>query len=131
MRFVLPLIIVMIPALIALGHDGYLFYMEHMNPGRFNMQLLQDKFKFSSLGYIWTTYDVESYKTTRESLSDEDWAELDTILTFKAFYVGLGFAAVMMFILGLFALFGKGPLSKREKGGVKVKNRNKKAYKIT
>lgn len=108
MRLSLVLLL-LIPALIALGHDGYLFYMEHLNPGVFSIDLLKDKFKFSALGFIWTTYDPESYKSVVESTAPETWAQIDTFLTIKAFHLGLAFAGVFIVLFLILKMFGIGP----------------------
>jgi len=129
----LPLILLLlIPAFIALGHDIYLFYIHEIEPLRvvtFDalLRLLQEKWKFAALGYIWTTYDVESYKLTVESTSKEDWAVLDWLLTFKAFFVGLGFAGIFLVPFGLMALFGKGPLASEGGSGVVYGGKDKKS----
>ncbi len=109
----LPLIILLlIPAMIALGHDAYLFYVNHaQGPAPISLDMIIEKFKFSALGFIWTTYDVESYKLAVSSMSEDDWSIIDHILTYKAFFVGLGFAALFIVPFSIMALFGKGPLS--------------------
>ena len=113
----LPIIILLlIPAFIALGHDCYLFYQEHLNPGVLSLDLIVEKFKFSALGYIWTTYDVESYKNAVGSLEADQWSLLDYILTFKAFYVGLGFAGIFILLFAILALFGRGPFTSAAQG---------------
>ncbi len=120
----LPLILLLlIPALIALGHDIYLFYIHEIEPLQvitFDnlLRLLQEKWKFAALGFIWTNYDVESYKMTVESVSQEDWAVIDWILTFKAFFVGLGFAGLFLVPFTFMALLGKGPLASEGSGPV-------------
>jgi len=101
--------LLLIPAFIALGHDFYLFYNEHMNPGIFSIDLLMEKFKFSALGFIWTTYEVESYRSVVAGTAPETWAIIDNILTWKAFYVGLGFAGIFIILFLFLKLFGIGP----------------------
>ena len=52
--------VVALPALAALGHDAYLFYMN------------QDKgFELAALGFIWTKYEPESYRWTVEVTEPE------------------------------------------------------------
>ena len=101
--------LLLIPAFIALGHDGYLFYMEHLNPGIFSIDLLMEKFKFSALGFIWTTYDAESYKNIFETTDEETWAQIDAFLTIKAFHLGLMFAGFFIVLFLLLKMFGIGP----------------------
>ena len=108
--------ILLIPAFIALGHDFYLFYNEHLNPGFFSIDLLKEEFKFSALGYIWTTYDEASYKTVVQSMAPEDWAQIDKFLTYKAFFVALAFAAAILGLLFIIGLLGKGPFAGENTG---------------
>ena len=108
------IILLLIPALIALGHDFYLFYINHLNPGVFTMDLLKEEFKFSALGFIWTSYEVESYKSVVKSADQETWSTIDTILTWKAFYVGLAFAGIMTVLFLILKIFGVGPFASEE-----------------
>ena len=104
--------LLLIPAFIALGHDTYLFYVNYIEPKGFSLDLLMKEFKFSALGFIWTSYDEEGYKTAVGSVDEETWSIIDYLLTFKAVFVGLGFAAVMTVLFGLIGIiFGKGPFA--------------------
>lgn len=106
--------LLLIPALIALGHDFYLFYIEHLNPGVFSIDLLKKEFKFSALGFIWTAYDEASYRAVVASTVPEDWAKIDKFLTYKAFFVGLAFAGSFIVLFTILALFGIGPFTSEE-----------------
>ncbi|MCB1720174.1 MAG: hypothetical protein H6860_06380 [Rhodospirillales bacterium] len=106
--------LLLIPAFIALGHDFYLFYNEHLNPGIFSIDLLKKEFKFSALGFIWTTYDEASYKSVVENTAPETWATIDSLLTIRAFYAGLAFAGVFITFFLILKLFGKGPFANEE-----------------
>ena len=106
--------LLLIPAFIALGHDFYLFYNEHLNPGVFSIDLLKKEFKFSALGFIWTTYDEASYKSVVENTAPETWATIDSLLTIRAFYAGLAFAGVFITFFLILKLFGKGPFVNEE-----------------
>ena len=113
MRFPALLIFVLfIPALIALGHDIYLFMDQHVpNTAVLSLDLIKEKFKFSAFGFIWTHYNPESYKATAAGLDPDSWAALDSFLTIKAFFAGLTFAGVIIAIMVFFALFGIGPMA--------------------
>ena len=108
------ILLLLIPAFIALGHDFYLFYINHLNPGVFSIDLLKEEFKFSALGFIWTNYELESYKSVVKSTDRETWSTIDTILTWKAFYVGLAFAGIMTVLFLILKIFGVGPFSSEE-----------------
>ena len=120
--------LLLIPAFIALGHDIYLFYMEHLNPGIFSIDLLMEKFKFSALGFIWTTYAVDSYKAVVETTAPETWATIDQFLTIKAFYLGLGFAGVFIVLFVILQQFGIGPFAGESGGGSSKKNKERTSF---
>lgn len=108
----LPFIfILLIPALVALGHDMYLFYENYVVPKGFTTDLFLKEFKFSAFGFIWTTYDAEGYKNFVASVDPETWASIDYLLTYKAFYAGLGFAGILTAVFLVLAFFGIGPLA--------------------
>jgi len=117
MRFpALIIFILLIPAFIALGHDMYLFSSNELpNGGIPSWDLVKEKFKFSAFGFIWTNYNVESYKTAAGSVAPETWAFIDNFLTFKAFFACLSFAGIIAFIMFCFALFGIGPMADEAK----------------
>ena len=113
MRFPgLLLFLLLAPALIALGHDIHLFYANHAaEAAMVTSKLVEEKFKFSAFGFIWTTYSPETYKTTAASTDPETWAMIDSFLTIKAFYAGLTFAGAIIALMVFFALFGLGPMA--------------------
>ncbi len=115
------LFLLLIPAFIALGHDIYLFHQEHLNPGVFSIDKLLAEFKFSALGFIWTTYSVDSYKMIVEATAPDTWATIDKFLTIKAFHFGLGFTGFMIFLFWILKQFGAGPFASGdgEKSGKK------------
>lgn len=104
-------LLLLVPALIALGHDVYLFYVNYAEPQGFSVDLLLKEFKFSAFGFIWTTYDEESYKNFVSGADPETWASVDYLLTFKAFHTGLVFAGVLTALFLALSLFGIGPLA--------------------
>ena len=113
MRFpALLILILLIPALIALGHDIYLFHANHIaNGAALSLDLIKEKFKFSAFGFIWTNYEPESYKATAAGLDPQTWGTIDKMLTIKAFYAGLAFTGGIIVIMAFFALFGLGPMA--------------------
>lgn len=105
----LPVFLVLIPAIIALGNDIYLFTEVRLADQMFSIDLLMEKFKFSALGFIWTHYDIDSYKAAVDSMPAEDWAKIDKLLTFKAFHLTIGFAVIMIILFYILKMFGIGP----------------------
>lgn len=121
MRGMTLLLIALLPALAALGHDLYLFYD---NYGIDNIQgdaqqQVEDKGAFSffaSLGFIWTRYSPETYKMAAENMNEQSWALLSRFLTHKAVAVALalaGFIMMMAFLLRLLGVGGEGGGSKQ------------------
>lgn len=110
--------IVLIPALVALGHDIYLFVIDgHVDQFP---EVITDgerpiKSFFASLGWIWTNYHPESYKWTVQNVSAEDWALINSVLSKKAVVLGLGFAGFFYAILGVFKILGVWPFRKEDK----------------
>lgn len=128
---VIFIILVLIPALVALGNDFYLFAELHLEKKPFSIALLQKEFQFSALGFIWTHYDLASFKETVKSMPPEDWARIDKMLTFKAFYVGLTFAGIMTTLFFILGLAGVGPFAKDEEssGSMSLGRQSKSARK--
>lgn len=110
----ITIFILLIPAMVAIGHDTYLFYQEHLNPGIFSIDLLMEKFKFSALGFIWTTYSLETYESVVQTTDKDTWSVIDQILTFKTFYAGLLFAGIFIFLFTIFSFAGIGPFASEE-----------------
>ncbi len=103
------ILFLLIPTFIALGHDVYLFYTNYLNPGVFSFDLLQKEFKFSSLGYIWTTYGRESFDATVMATEGTYWPIIDKILTLRATVAGLIFAGFFLILFLILKMFGRGP----------------------
>lgn len=103
--------LLLIPALVALGHDIYLFHVNYAAAQGFSVDLMLKEFKFSAFGFIWTTYDEAGYKNFVSTVDAPTWATVDYLLTFKAFYTGLGFAGVFIVLFLALALFGIGPFA--------------------
>lgn len=108
---IILIIVLLIPAFVALGHDIYLFYTNEAQSGMLNLDLIKEKFKFSALGFIWTNYYPDGYKTVASGLDSETWKIVDQFLGFKAFFAGLSFAGAIVGLMIFFALFGLGPMA--------------------
>lgn len=119
----LLLIIVLIPAMLALGHDVYLFFMANdVNmPDMHTITKLyhEDRpgrgFKFASLGYIWTRYSPDTFRAAADSFTQEEWEGIRRFLSFKAFYVTSAFALVIYTIVFVFKVI-RGFGSKKSSG---------------
>lgn len=101
------MLLVLIPAIAAFGHDIYLFTQNSSVdavPGALQEDGEGIGHFFADLGFIWTTYEPESYKQTVEAMEPEDWAIINKVLARKAVVVGLvfaGFFYVLLFLLKL------------------------------
>ena len=129
MRFpVLLIFVLLIPAFIALGHDIYLFFSNEVSdPLMVSTRMVEEKFKFSAFGFIWTNYDPEGYRAAARGMSPESWAMVDKFLTIKAFYGGLFFAGAIIAVLALLGLMGVGPMA-GEGGGGSYSSKGKNAF---
>lgn len=106
------MLLVLVPAILALGHDIFLFTQN----GSVNelTTTIQDQDEgvrtlFSDLGFVWTEYHPESYKQTVEALEPEQWAKINKVLAHKAVLVGLAFAGMFYVLLFILKLFGAWP----------------------
>ena len=125
--------VVLLPALAALGHDIYLFYTHEgvNNVVADATQAIADKGAFTlfaSLGYIWTQYDPENYKLIAQSLDEETWSALNTLLSYKAFFVGLAFAGFFYVLLGCLKLLSVWPFRKENLESFAATNRADQAF---
>lgn len=93
-------IVIFLPAFAALGHDIYLFTQDS------GMERMQAAIAigeppvyafFADLGFIWTKYHEESFRSTVQTLDPSVWKIVNFLLTQKAVIVGLGFAFLMLF----------------------------------
>lgn len=109
--------IVALPALVALGHDIYLFIVNYGPESLPDSVIANEKglgTHFATLGFIWTEYAPETYETVVESVTPETWALIDLLLTQKALLAGLVFAGFFYLVLGILRLFHLWPFPPRE-----------------
>lgn len=99
--------LVALPALAALGHDAYLFYLN------------QDKgFEMAALGFIWTKYHPDSYRWTVEATEPMGyWPYINLILAQKAALVGAAFAGFFYVILLILKILGLWPFNEPNLSG--------------
>ncbi len=106
----LLIFVLLIPALAALGYDAYVFY-ENQEEG----------FKLSDLGWLWTTYHMESHDYAYQEIGEESWRKyVVPILSLPCVVAALIFAAIILMIVlliqGLSSL-GSGKVSGHKKKG--------------
>ena len=83
-------VLIALPALAALGHDVYLAYID-MEAGK------PDPFKLSALGWIWTTYNMDSYQYARDFIDKQTWSHfMEPLLEKNALYVA-GIPALVIY----------------------------------
>lgn len=66
----LLLFILVLPFLAALGHDLYISYGENQD---YMNNIATKEMMFSDVGYLWTTYEPDSYNWVRGDLDEESW----------------------------------------------------------
>lgn len=99
--------LIALPALAALGHDGYIYYVSVYEKNE-NLP-----FRLSDLGYLWQTYSFDTFDDVRKTLQPEIWKMwIDPVLRQSALVVTGGFAAVIYAILTVLWLFGLWPFEK-------------------
>ena len=110
--------IVAIPAIIALGHDAYLFINDGADVGALTETLKATgtgapdaKSLFSALGWIWTEYHPPSYEWVVRNAQPGTWKIINAFLELKALYFGVLFAGFFYSILLAMKVMKKGPFA--------------------
>lgn len=120
------LLILLIPFLLAAGHDIYLNYFSDDEKIREvkNLQINPKEFMLSDMGWIWQEYSPGSMEILRDMVSKESWTEnfdpvlkqptmLVTIVPFLCGVIALLFA----FILGIWPFSRFGQKRREDKAG--------------
>lgn len=109
------LFIAILPFLISLSHDVYLFYSgqnQQINLNSITKIYTEDRpgraFEFASLGYIWTNYSPDSYALMAESFQPGEWASIQEFLKFKATLL-FAALAIMLYLLTFLYMVTKSP----------------------
>jgi hypothetical protein len=93
----LLLILIAMPAVLALAHDLYAYH-QNIDP--------EAEFKLNPAGYFWATYDPASLRMASTSLDPALWGEINKILVIEGVYVfgilALGIYFVLMILRKLF-----------------------------
>lgn len=122
--FGLLLFVIGLPALIALGHDFYLFYLinedvaQNMDIAALTSLYGENRpgrgFNFSSFGFIWTHYAPDNFREFQSSIDQASWDSIRPYLRWEAFPTFGIFAGSVYAAAGLYA-FGKRFSQKRIK----------------
>lgn len=120
-------ILVALPFLAALGHDGYIYYDSTYQKGE-NLPL-----RLSDLGYLWQTYAPGSLELVKQSVSPDSWSGwIVPLLRLPTLVVTGAFAAFIYGILTLLWLFGVWPFEKESvysRGNFSLPGEKKAAFK--
>ncbi|HRQ60922.1 MAG TPA: hypothetical protein PLO23_05360 [Alphaproteobacteria bacterium] len=118
----LILFLVALPALIALGHDIYLFYLVNeelandMDFAALSALYAEDTpgrgFNFASFGFLWTHYAPDHFREFQASLDQADWDAIRPYLRWEAFPTFGIFAAVIYVLVALKSLFDRMKIKK-------------------
>jgi len=106
------LILVALPAVAVLGHDIFMF-TQHQDKG----------FMLSAVGFLWTTYNPDSYKWVNENVDEQTWAIINLILAQKSIVVFGGFAALVYLLTWIGTMIFKGKGMKNDKLDYLKKNK--------
>lgn len=120
--FGLVLFLIGLPALIALGHDIYLFYLVNeelandMDFAALSALYTEDRpgrgFNFASFGFLWTHYAPDHFREFQASLEQADWDALRPYLRWEAFPTFGVFAGGVYVLSALYALVQRFKLKK-------------------
>lgn len=89
----------------AIGHDVYVAYT-HPEVGQF-----PQSFHFSDLGWIWTTYSPDTYKSARESIGPDAFRTwLDPILSQRTAVLAAIPLIILLVVVAIRFLIGKAGL---------------------
>lgn len=115
--FGLVLFLIGLPALIALGHDLYLFYLANetvaneMDIAALSALYGENRpgrgFNFSSFGFIWTHYAPDNFRDTFHAGGTGIWASVRPYLSWEAFPTFGIFAGCVYVLSGLILLVNK------------------------
>ena len=106
------LVILLIPFLVALGHDLYINYFSDDEKIREvkALRINPEKFLVSDMGWVWNEYSANSMETVRDSVEPKTWAaKIDPVLQLPTMIVGLIPWAITLVYLSFSALFGFWP----------------------
>ncbi|MFN3700620.1 MAG: hypothetical protein ACK4VI_03755 [Alphaproteobacteria bacterium] len=91
-----------VPALCSLLHDFYLFYLaqgQQLNPDLFTKLYTEDRpgrvFEFAAIGFIWLQYSPESYKGMSDSMTAQEWSEVQEYLKLSLTIILAQFGAIL------------------------------------
>lgn len=84
------IMVLTIPALVALGHDFYLYYA---NP--------EKGFMFASLGFTWLHYSPTSYQEFFTKLSPDAAENVKFLLKQKNFFIGIFISVILPVMLAV------------------------------
>ena len=115
--------IVLIPAIVAIGHDVYLFITQ---TGIENYDGISGGDKpwhshFAALGWIWTNYHPDSYRWVSQNIDPSQWTFISALLGQKAVVVSLCFGAVLYTIARVFHALKTRPLKSETSAGAAQK----------
>lgn len=114
--------LVTLPALLALGHDIYLFYLVNqdaahsMDIAKLTALYTQDTpgrgFHFASFGFLWTHYAPDNFKESVDAMGPENWEIIRPYLSWQAFPT-FGILAAAIYVLAGLGYIVKRPKKRR------------------
>ena len=81
--------LLIVPALLALGFDAYLYYKDQ-----------EEGFKLTDLGWLWIHYDEASHNYSMEQMGDKNWVQyMVPLLKLPLVAVALIFSGILLFVI--------------------------------
>lgn len=111
-------IVLLIPFLLAAGHDIYTNYFSDQEKIEKveKLDIEPEKFQFSDVGYLWVTYAPNSHDAARESIDEASWKSfIEPVLRTPTMIVAAAPAAVVYGLLLILWVFGLPPFQRIKK----------------
>ncbi len=107
------LFLLLLPALIALGHDVYMLQATLPENQMLSIDTLLNDFKLSDFGFIIAHHSPDTLQAIGQNLPEGQLKILESVFKIKAVYLGLTWAGMFFVLFAILALFGIGPFKSR------------------
>lgn len=134
------LLIVLIPLILAAGHDIYLNYFSDNAKIQEikNLDIDLSYFMMSDLGWIWQNYSPSSMEAVKETVAPETWEtainpvlkQTSILVAIVPFLASLAFLG-LTFLMGIWPFSKHGKLRKEKRDGYGVYRNAKEKTKVT
>jgi len=105
-------ILLLTPALAALGYDMYQFQSNLEDNQTISIERFQADFKLSDLGFILKQQSPETLNMLATNVPEDMIPTVEALLKTKALYITLGSSGALLALFLLLGLLGLGPCKK-------------------